>query len=1825
MSMQRRLLYILSLVVILTLLFSAVSLPPASAQGADGIQRQVNTQTGKLSFLGPEDGQALSAARALGTSARPQDPAMALVKRFGPEFGLQNPERDLSEMKHKQAEDGRLTVRYQQNYEGIPVMGGELIVNTNERGDLYSINGEVSSAFSLPTQPTIDPEQARQTALEAMAKWHQTTPEEFVATEPELWIYDESLLRPSTRPAELVWRMDVTSVDNSLPVRELVLVNAQRGGISLHFNQIDTAWSMNEGAIQDPDPTPTSLPTETLEPVVTATPAPEEPKSTEEVSVSDVSRAEAAAVTGATWYVATTGSNSNSCSVPASPCLTIDGAIGKAAAGDTIKVAMGTYIGTGYRVVSVNKSIYLSGGWNANFSTQNEQSVIDGQKARGGIFIWFNNVVTIDHFLITNSGTGIDNDGGTVTLLNSSLLNNLYGVENHGALSATNITLAQNSSYGIVNFHTLTVQSSTIVDNGVGIYSGSYVLATTTVQNSILARNNKTCKIEAGSITSTGNNIIGATTGCTFPLQASDKVGVNPQLGLLMPNGYFPLLSTSPAIDSAASCATAADQRGLARPQGSACDIGAYEYAAPGSVTSLGIVSGNNQHVAPSIALFQPLKVAALDSQGSPVPNVSITFVAPDSGASGVFADTGMRTSTAITNLNGIATSSTFTANANLGAYTVTASASGAGSVNFSLQNSSWYVATAGNDSNSCLLPTSPCATIQGAIAKAAAGDIILITTGVYTSSSFTVVQIDKGINLSGGWNATFTARDGFSTIDGQHTRQGVYMDTVMDVTLDRFIVKNGTYSEGGGIRNPGASVNLTISNSSIQNNSATSYHGGGIYNNGNLILTNTTVSNNSAAYGGGIDNYPFGNLTLNNSTVSNNSATDGGGIYNEGNLTLNNTTISDNSASSQGGGIFNESTGGGVILQNSILARNTAMHSRPDCFGNVDSAGYNLIGNSSGCLFTAATGDLVGTNSNPIDPRFLIIPDPRAATFSYLLLPDSPALNTGNPVTPGSGGNACLATDRRGVARPVGSRCDIGSFEYQGSGTLPAHIFVYAGTPQHLDLGSPAPSVLQALVLDEDGDTVPGKTVTFAAPGSGSSAIFANTGTNSSTCITGANGIATSSGFSATNIRGSYIITATVVGVTDPANFQMVNGLSKVKTYTGGPGIPLPGTFLCDQTKPNCTNGSNSHADAAHRYAIGTRDFYHAGFERYGFDNAGMTVISTVHYCDPDDGCPYANAFWNGEQMVFGDEFDYPLADDVVAHEFTHGVTEYESNLFYYYQSGAINESFSDLWGEYYDQSNSEGNDGSNVKWRIGEDILGQGVTRSMSDPSFYGHPDMISSPNYYEGEDDNGGVHTNSGVNNKAVYLMVDGGAFNGKTVTALGWEKTAAIYYEVNTNLLLSGSDYSDLYYALQQACTNLIGKKGITAGDCTEVKDALDAVQMNSQPAPNFNTDAPLCTVNTPVIAFADDLETGTGKWTFSNGAYKRWQLDTPYGPYAQSGQHSLFADDYPAKVTDATAKLTAFVVPSEAYLHFAHAYGFESGYNTGDPTFYNFDGGVLEYSTNGGSTWTDAGSLIQANGYKGTLFTGAGNPLSGRSAFVGSSHGYISTRLNLASLAGKTVTFRWRMGLDEAGFAWGWWVDNVKVYTCGEPSIFNDVPKSHWAWQYVERLYNAKITGGCGTNPLQYCPESTVTRAQMAIFLLKGIHGSSYAPPAVGGDTGFSDVQPTHWAGKWIKQLAAERITGGCATGKYCPDSAVTRAQMAIFLLKAKHGASYSPPAVGATTGFGDVPTEHWAAKWIKQLAAEGITGGCGNGNYCPDTPVTRAQMAVFLVKTFNLP
>ncbi len=209
----------------------------------------------------------------------------------------------------------------------------------------------------------------------------------------------------------------------------------------------------------------------------------------------------------------------------------------------------------------------------------------------------------------------------------------------------------------------------------------------------------------------------------------------------------------------------------------------------------------------------------------------------------------------------------------------------------------------------------------------------------------------------------------------------------------------------------------------------------------------------------------------------------------------------------------------------------------------------------------------------------------------------------------------------------------------------------------------------------------------------------------------------------------------------------------------------------------------------------------------------------------------------------------------------------------------------------------------------------------------------------------------------------------------------------------------------------------------------------------------------------------------------------------------------------------------------------------------------------------------------------------------------------------------------KSGVSNPNANYGNWITSSSYSQCSVRS-FLDVPTNASTWSYIESVYNAGITGGCSTGPRNYCPNNTVTRAQMAIFLLRGIHGGAYTPPAATG-TMFTDVSTSTFGAAWIEQLAIEGISGGCGGGKFCPTSSVTRAQMAIFLLRAEHGSAYTPPAATGTM-FSDVPSSLSTAAWIEQLANEGITSGCGGGNYCPNNAVSRGQMAIFIQRTFGL-
>jgi hypothetical protein len=186
-----------------------------------------------------------------------------------------------------------------------------------------------------------------------------------------------------------------------------------------------------------------------------------------------------------------------------------------------------------------------------------------------------------------------------------------------------------------------------------------------------------------------------------------------------------------------------------------------------------------------------------------------------------------------------------------------------------------------------------------------------------------------------------------------------------------------------------------------------------------------------------------------------------------------------------------------------------------------------------------------------------------------------------------------------------------------------------------------------------------------------------------------------------------------------------------------------------------------------------------------------------------------------------------------------------------------------------------------------------------------------------------------------------------------------------------------------------------------------------------------------------------------------------------------------------------------------------------------------------------------------------------------------------------------------------------------------PAVFLDVPEGAWAQPSIGALHAAGVTAGCLAAPLLFCPQAVVTRAQMAVLLLRAAEGAAYVPPDCVTPP-FGDVPCADPLAPWIAELARRGITTGCGDGNYCPGSSTTREQMAVFLLRAREGAGFLPPPC-VTPTFADVPCSSPFAAWIEELVRRGITAGCSPTGYCPQAPVKREEMAVFLVRTFGLP
>jgi bacillolysin len=501
--------------------------------------------------------------------------------------------------------------------------------------------------------------------------------------------------------------------------------------------------------------------------------------------------------------------------------------------------------------------------------------------------------------------------------------------------------------------------------------------------------------------------------------------------------------------------------------------------------------------------------------------------------------------------------------------------------------------------------------------------------------------------------------------------------------------------------------------------------------------------------------------------------------------------------------------------------------------------------------------------------------------------------------------------------------------------------------------------------------------------------------------------------------------------------DFSQLTDARDRRIFNADGGNILPGRLVRSEGQgPTNDNDTNK----AYDFSGNTYDYYLNEHGRDSYDDAGAQIISTVHFCPNGTGCTFQNAFWNGTQMVYGNGF--AAADDVDAHELTHAVTEHSAGLFYYMQSGALNESYSDIFGETVDLLNGAGTDTPAVRWLLGEDIPGIGAIRDMMNPNRFFNPGRMSDFQFFSCEDDparedRGGVHTNSGVPNHAYALMVDGGTYNGFTISGIGLIKAGKIQYRALTTYLVSASDFLDNYNALKQSCQDLVGVAGITNADCVEVGKALDAVEMAATwPCLPQQAAVPdLCPAGQrPSHLFFDDFEnTASGHWTVTSlTGTTHWFYPPPADfVFATSGVQNLWGYDSFQRGDSAIGMTRSITIPAGgARLQFNHSYGFESSPGT------NFDGGVIEYSTNDGASWSDAGSLIVAGAtYGGFIHPCCGNPLANRSAFVQDSFGYTASQLDLTSLAGQNVRFRFRIGTDVDVDDFGWFIDDVAIYQC----------------------------------------------------------------------------------------------------------------------------------------------------------------------------------------------
>ncbi|HOY31349.1 MAG TPA: M4 family metallopeptidase [Bacteroidales bacterium] len=376
------------------------------------------------------------------------------------------------------------------------------------------------------------------------------------------------------------------------------------------------------------------------------------------------------------------------------------------------------------------------------------------------------------------------------------------------------------------------------------------------------------------------------------------------------------------------------------------------------------------------------------------------------------------------------------------------------------------------------------------------------------------------------------------------------------------------------------------------------------------------------------------------------------------------------------------------------------------------------------------------------------------------------------------------------------------------------------------------------------------------------------------------------------------------------------------IETYDMNTGTSYTSAVDFTDADNNWT-GTNTAQDEvardAHWGTETTYDYFYTKHGRNSINNAGLKLLSYVHY-DVD----YANAFWDGTRMTYGDgDNTYsPLTTlDICAHEITHGLTEYTANLNYSYESGALNEGFSDIFGtstEFYGKPTSQtGN------WTVGEEI--GAPFRSMSNPNLYGQPDTYLGTDWYTGTGDNGGVHYNSGVINFWYYLLCQGGSGtndngNAYNVTAITMAKAEKIAFRALTVYLTSSSQYAQARTYTIQACADLYGgcsQEMISVTNAWYAVGVGAAYSSSAVDADFTACPAAQCTAAPFTVQFTNQSTNGnTYLWSFGDGSTST--ASAPSHTYTGNGAYNVKLVAYGGTCGSDSITKTGFITVGPSY-------------------------------------------------------------------------------------------------------------------------------------------------------------------------------------------------------------------------------------------------------------------------------------------------------------------